>query len=174
MKYRLLGRTGLKVSEIALGCEGFNGRDEAFCQSLFDLALASGVNCMDLYTPNPQVHRAVARAIRGRREGFVLQAHLCTVWKDGQYQCTRRPAEVSQAFEALLHNLETDYLDIGMIHYVDSPETWKQILNGPVMAYAREQKRAGRIRHLGLSSHNPQVALAATSSVRNTPLRGRP
>lgn len=164
MEYRILGRTGLKVSEIALGCEGFNGQSDSFCQSLFDLALKNGVNCMDLYSPNPQVHRAVARAIRGRREKFVLQAHLCTIWQDGQYKRTRSPSEVKRAFEDLLKNLETDYLDIGMIHYVDSLEDWKKIQDGPVMAYALEQKRAGRIRHIGLSSHNPRAALAAVES----------
>lgn len=48
MKYRELGKTGLKVSEIGLGCEGFNGKDAAFTQEMFKLALAAGVNCMDL------------------------------------------------------------------------------------------------------------------------------
>lgn len=164
MEYRELGRTGLRVSEIALGCEGFNGQDEEFCQALFDLALENGVNCMDLYSPNPQVHQAVARAVRGRRESFILQAHLCAVWQEGQYKRTRDPEEVTRAFEALLRNLETDYLDIGMIHYVDSLEDWERIRKGPVMAYALEQKRLGRIRHLGLSSHNPQAAQAAVES----------
>ena len=53
MKYRELGKTGLKVSEIGLGCEGFNGKDAAFTQEMFKLALAAGVNCMDLYSPKP-------------------------------------------------------------------------------------------------------------------------
>ena len=46
MNYRTLGRTGLRVSEIALGCEGFNGQTPAFCRALFALALENGVNCM--------------------------------------------------------------------------------------------------------------------------------
>lgn len=63
MKYRELGKTGLKVSEIGLGCEGFNGKDAAFTQEMFKLALAAGVNCMDLYSPNPEMHK-------------ILQLHL--------------------------------------------------------------------------------------------------
>ena len=164
MKYRILGRTGLRVSEIALGCEGFHGKTEAEAKALLDRALENGVNCMDLYSPNPEVHRFVALAMRGRRERFVLQAHLCTLWRDGQYKRTRDPAEVAAAFEIQLSNLETDYLDIGMIHYVDTPEDWRAVLEGPVMAYALEQKRAGRIRHLGLSSHDPKAALLAVES----------
>ena len=164
MNYRTLGRTGLKVSEIALGCEGFNGKDKAFAKELFDLALGSGINCMDLYSPNPEIHGYVADAIADRRQDFILQAHLCTIWQQGQYKCTRRPNEVKSAFETMLHNLRTDYIDIGMIHYVDSVDTWNQIAAGPVMAYAQEQKTAGRIHHIGVSSHNPQAAQAAVES----------
>lgn len=164
MNYRILGRSGLRVSEIALGCEGFNGQDAAFAKALFDLAFANGVNCMDLYSPNPEVHRFVAEAMRGRRSEFVLQAHLCTIWKDGQYKATRSPDEVRLAFETMMQNLETDYLDIGMIHYVDSEALWHQIATGPVVAYAQAQKAAGRIRHIGVSSHNPKAALLAVES----------
>lgn len=83
MNYRILGRTGLRVSEIALGCEGFNGQSEVFAKELFDFALANGVNCMDLYSPNPEVQHFVAQAMKGRRESFVLQSHLCTIWQNG-------------------------------------------------------------------------------------------
>lgn len=164
MNYRELGRTGLRVSEIALGCEGFNGRDDAYASEIFSLALSQGVNCMDLYSPNPEIHRYVAKAMQGRRDTFILQAHLCTIWQDGQYKCTRRLDEVKDSFEALLQNLETDYLDIGMIHYVDTVQAWQEIASGPVMAYVQEQKAAGRIRHIGISSHNPQAAQAAVES----------
>ncbi len=164
MKERELGHTGLRVSEIALGCEGFGECSDGEAAALFSEALAAGVNCMDLYTPNPAVHRRVAAALRGKREKFVLQGHLCTIWQNGQYRATREIGEVEQAFHALLRNLETDWVDIGMIHYVDSPELWESIAAGPVMAYAQEQKKAGHIRCIGVSSHNPKAALKAVES----------
>ena len=164
MEYRTLGRTGLRVGEIGLGCEGFVGKTAQEARELFAAALAHGINCMDLYSPNPAVHGFVADAMEGRRDSFVLQAHLCTIWKNGQYECTRRPDEVRLSFERLLKNLRTDSIDIGMIHFVDSPETWRSIAEGPVMAYALAQKQAGHIRHLGVSSHNPEAALAAVES----------
>lgn len=61
----------------------------------------------------------------------------------------------------MLENLGTDYVDIGMIHYVDSLETWRQVVENGIVDYARELKAAGRIRHIGMSSHNPVAALEA-------------
>lgn len=119
---------------------------------------------MDLYSPDPELRSRIGRMLRGKREQFIMQAHLCTIWKNGQYQCTRNPAEVQRSFEDLLSRLETHYIDIGMIHYVDSVETWHEIAEGDVMRYALEQKAAGAIRHIGLSSHNPAAALEAVSS----------
>ena len=118
----------------------------------------------DRYTPDPDLRSRVGRALRGRREQFVLQAHLCTVWQNGQYKATRDIGEVRASFEDMLRRLETDYIDVGMIHYVDTMDTWNTVANGEVMRYALEQKRAGRIRCIGLSSHNPEVALAAVES----------
>ena len=51
-----------------------------------------------------------------------------------------------------------------MIHYVDSVQLWQQIADGGILDYAQELKRQGRIRHIGVSSHNPEAALAAVES----------
>ena len=117
MNYRKLGRTGIKVSEIGMGCEGFLDKSDEFTNEMFDLAFRHGVNCMDLYSPNPDMQRRVGNAIRPRRSEFVLQAHLCAMWEDEQYRATRDLNEVKTAFETMLKNLGTDYVDIGMIHY---------------------------------------------------------
>lgn len=164
MDYRELGRTGLTVSEIGLGCEGFVGKDDEYTEKLFRMALEHGVNCMDLYSPDPDLRSRIGKMLRGRRSDFVMQAHLCTVWQDGQYKATRRLDEVKASFEDLLSRLETDYVDVGMIHYVDSVNAWREIATGDVMRYALEQKAAGRIRSIGLSSHNPEAALEAVNS----------
>ncbi len=164
MRYRQLGKTGLMVGEIGLGCEGFVEKDESFTAALLDVALENGVNCMDLYSSDPALRARLGRALRGRREQIVIQAHLCSAWKDGQYERTRDIGEVTASFEDLLTRLETDYIDIGMIHYVDSPDDWRTLADGPVMAYARQLKALGRIRHIGLSSHNPIAALEAVKS----------
>ena len=164
MRYRTLGRSGLRVGEIGVGCEGFLEKTPEQVREWLDVCEAAGINCIDLYAPNPDFRSNLGRALRGRREKFVLQAHLCTIWKDGQYKRTRDAAEVREGFADQLRRLETDHVEIGMIHYVDSLADWETVKTGPVMAYALELKAAGTIGCVGLSSHNPQAALAAVRS----------
>ena len=140
MIYRKLGNTGIEVSEIGMGCEGFIDKSEEQVKEFVDLMEKEGVNCIDLYSPNPQMRDALGKALRGRRDKFVLQGHICTVWKDGQYKRTRNMKEVKEGFEDQLKRLETDHLEIGMIHYVDSVSEWEQVEGGPVMEYALELK----------------------------------
>lgn len=164
MKYRNLGNTGLKVSEIGMGCEGFAENECENTKLLFDAAEKCGINYFDLYTSDPKVRASVGLALSGRREEFMIQSHICSVWKDGQYKRTRKIEEVKAGFEEMISLLQTDYIDVGMIHYVDSLKDWEDIVNGSVMQYVLELKQAGHIRHIGLSSHNPQVALRAAES----------
>lgn len=161
MNYRTLGRTGIEVGEIGMGCEGFLEKSDETVKQLIDAMEEAGANCIDLYSPNPDMRSALGKALSGRREKFVLEGHLCTIWKDGQYKRTRDIAEVKEGFEDQLKRLGTDYLDIGMIHYVDSVSEWESVKNGPVMEYALELKKTGTIKAIGLSSHNPEASLAA-------------
>ena len=164
MKYRKLGSTGLLVSEIGLGCEGFAEDECRNAKRLLDEAESQGINYFDLYASDPKVRASVGEALRGRREKFMIQSHVCSVWKDGQYKRTRNIDEVKAGMEEMLSLLQTDYIDVGMIHYVDSVKDWHTVADGPVLAYVKELKEKGVIRHIGLSSHNPEVALEAVKS----------
>ena len=164
MNYRTLGRAGLQVSEIAMGCEGLVDKSEKQVLEFVDKMVELGINCMDLYTSNPEVRANLGKAMKGRRDKFVLQSHLCSIWDNGQYLRTRDIHKVKAGFEDMLRLLDTDFIDTGMIHYSDALSDWQEIVNGPVMAYAQELKAAGKIGCIGLSSHNPEVGQAAVDS----------
>ena len=161
MEYRELGNTGLSASVIGMGCEGFSEDEYRMCGRMFDAAQRLGINYFDLYASDPKVRKAVGDALQGRREKFIIQSHICSVWKNGQYMRTRDLAQVKAGVEEMMSLLQTDYLDVGMIHYCDAMKDWEAICANGILDYARELKKAGRIRHIGLSSHNPLVALRA-------------
>ena len=164
MQYRALGNTGLKVSEIGMGCEGFSEENFSMAQQLFDCAEANGINYFDLYASNPEVRAAVGNALKGRRDKFIVQSHIGSIWVDGQYKRTRKLDEVRAGFDEMLRLLQTDHIDVGMIHYCDDLKDWNRIVNGGTLDFARQLKADGRIKHIGMSSHNPQAALAAVES----------
>ncbi len=164
MQKRTLGRTGIQVGEIGMGCEGFIGKSSEQVREMVDVMEAAGVNCIDLYTPDPEVRKNLGMVMEGRREKFVLQAHICAVWQNGQYKRTRDVAEAKEGFAEQLRLLRTDRAEIGMIHYVDAMDDWNGVMTGGVMEYAMELKRARTIGCIGLSSHSAEVALAAVNT----------
>ncbi len=98
MNYRTLGRTGLTVSEIGLGSEAFVKQTVEDGVALVNAAIGAGVNYFDLFNPEPHVRDVFGLAMQGRREEFIMQAHLCSAWIDGQYKRTRDMDQVKAAF----------------------------------------------------------------------------
>lgn len=165
MEYRTLGRTGIEVGVIGMGCEGYEGKSAADCRELLAYAMMQGINFFDVYTSNPEVRRNLGAALKAySRSSFVIQGHLCTAWKEGQYCRTRDIKEVRESFEQLLGQMELSYVDIGMLHYVDDAQDFQKIMQGPVISYAQELKEKGRIRCIGMSTHNPDIAFLAVEA----------
>ena len=166
MRYRALGKTGLSVSEIGLGAEWLERHNAEEVKAVIDRCEEHGVNILDCWMPEPNVRTNIGAAIAGRRERWIIQGHLGSTWQNGQYVRTREMGPVKKTFDDLLARLRTDYIDLGMIHFVDEVKEYHQIMEGEFLQYALELKRSGVIRHIGMSTHNPAVGkLAAQSGV---------
>lgn len=164
MHYRLLGKTGIAVSEIGIGCGCFSQMNVEQSIEIMDTCLKYGINYVDIYDSDPKTRSNLGASLKGRRDQMVIQGHIGVCWKDGQYKRTRDLSEAKMGFEDLLQRLQTDYIEVGMIHIADDIDDWNVIKNGDIMRYAQELKREGKIKHIGLSSHNAAVALEAVRS----------
>lgn len=164
MRYRTLGNTGLMVSEIGLGAEWLERHNAEEVRAVIDCCEEQGINILDCWMSEPKVRSNIGAAIAGRRERWIIQGHFGSTWQDGQYVRTRDMDKVVPAFGDLLSRLGTDYIDLGMIHFVDGEEEFRRIMEGEFLAYVKEQKEKGIIRHIGLSTHNPKVGILAALS----------
>ena len=164
MNYRKLGKTGLLVSEVGFGGEWLERHEEAESVELMRYAHAKGINIIDCWMPDPKSRDIIGKAIRDCRESWFVQGHFGSTWQDGQYVRSRDLNFVRPAFEDLLLRLQTDYIDLGMIHYIDSAEEWDKAMNGPFLDYVREMQEKGVVKHIGLSTHNPVIGKKAAQT----------
>ena len=161
MNYRTLGKTGLKVSEIGVGGEWLERHNAEEVKAVMDACYAEGINIVDCFMSEPNARTNIGNAIKEHRDKWIVQGHVGSAWRDGQYVRTRDMEEVKAAFADLLARFQTDYIDLGMIHFVDKLDDWKTVLENGFMDYMLELKKSGAIRHIGLSTHNTTIARLA-------------
>ena len=161
MNYKKLGRTGLSVSEIGLGGEWLERHNAEEVEAVVEICRKEGINILDCFMSEPNVRTNLGNAIKKDREKWIIQGHVGSVWRDGQYAISRDMTEIRVAFQDLLDRFQTDYIDLGMIHFVDRVDDWQTVLNNGFMEYMYELKNSGKIRHIGLSTHNPTIAKLA-------------
>ncbi|MDL2310061.1 aldo/keto reductase [Parabacteroides sp. OttesenSCG-928-B22] len=158
MEYRKIGKTGLSASVIGLGSEHLDGKPYAVVEETIHAALDQGINIMDLFMPGDEVRKNIGKALGNRRKEVIIQGHIGSVDLSEQYDISRDLPTCQRYFEQLLKHLGTDYIDVGMLFFIDSDEALEQIFTNGIVDYALELKRQGVIRAIGTSSHNPVVA----------------
>ena len=164
MEYRRLGRTGLLVSEIGFGCEWLEHATRETVQEVVDRATELGINIMDCWMSDPTVRSNLGDAIEGDRDRWYVQGHIGSTWSGGQYVRTRDVEKCKVAFDDLLERFHTDHMDLGMMHYIDSPAEFEQAMGGAYGDYVRDLRRQGTIRNVGMSTHNPITGKMAIES----------
>ncbi len=174
MNKRTLGRTGIKVSEISfggveIGCPygiGVNSEADMISQSeaigLIREALDRGINFFDTAHVYGKSEMIIGRALRDRRN----QAVLCTkcgslLDEKGRLLPQQEIAKViDQSFQQSLQNLQTDYLDVYMIHNAN-----REILDNPdILEIMTRYRQKGPVRSIGLSVYTGEETEKAIQS----------
>jgi len=155
--YRQLGKDGLSVSAIGLGCMGLSGiygaAEDAQSQTLIQHAIDIGINHLDSSDMYGWGHNEelVGRAIKGRRDKVVLASKFGQVRRDGQGNAVDgRPEYVQQACEAGLKRLGVDVIDLYYQHRVDPNVPIEDTVGAMARLIAQ-----GKVRFLGLSEARP-------------------
>jgi aryl-alcohol dehydrogenase-like predicted oxidoreductase len=153
MNTRKLGRQGLTVSALGLGCMGmshaYGSPDDSESLATIDRALALGVNFFDtaeVYGPflNEEL---LGRALQGRRDTVVIASKFGFQIKHGKVAGTdSRPEHIRAVVEASLKRLQTDYIDLLYQHRVD-----RKVPIEEVIGTLAKLVEAGKVRYLGLS-----------------------
>ena len=157
MEYRILPHGGEKISVIGLGSGSLTGSQQEMV-NVIDAAIQNGINYFDIAPSEKAPFFAYAKAFEGRREQVITQMHFGAVYNDGQYGWTRDLDTIQSQFTWQLKLMNTDYTDMGFIHCVDDLEDLDEVMNGGLWEYMKSLKADGTIRHLGFSSHNPDIA----------------
>jgi len=152
--YRLLGRSGLRVSPLALGTMTFGvgqgwGSDDAEAQRMFDLYAERGGNSIDTanFYASGNSERVLAKLIAGRRQRFVVATKYSLTMRPGDPNASgNHRKNMLQSVEESLQRLGTDYIDLLYLHVWDSRTPVDEILRA-----FDDLVRAGKIVYAGLS-----------------------
>ncbi len=150
MKYRNLGRSGLKVSEICLGTMTFgHTTDEAEAAAIVDAAFDAGVNFLDTAnTYNEGRSEAIlGNVLKGRRDQLVLATKFFNPTGGGANDSGGSRRHTMRAVEDCLKRLQTDYIDIFYVHHIDVETPLDETLRA-----LDDLVRQGKVRYIACSN----------------------
>ncbi len=158
MIYRPIGKTGMSASIIGLGAEHLDNRPYEECEEVIEAALESDINIIDVFMPGTPVRDNLSKALKGRRDKVLIQGHIGSVDIRQQYDRTRDVPTCRKYFDNLLRSFKTDYIDLGMMFFIDNEEDFKGVFETDYFSYVQKLKQDGKIRAIGASSHDPIIA----------------
>ena len=144
MEYVILGRTGLRVSRMGFGGIPIQRLNPGEARALLDAVEAAGVNFIDTARGYTVSEELIGQAIEGRRDRFVLATKSMSRDREGM----ARDIEVS------LGNLRTDFIDLYQIHNANLQQLEQVCAPGGALEALLEAKSAGKIGHLGFTTHS--------------------
>lgn len=159
MKRRKFGRTGLEVSVIGFGGApiGLLETEQQQVGRILNKLLDAGVNLIDTAAMYRGSEEAIGKAVSNRRDEYVLVSKCGQEFDDLDGDAWS-PTVISQTVDRALKRLQTDYLDVMLLHSCDL-EVLKQ---GDALGALINARESGKLRHVGYSGDNEAAKHAAT------------
>ena len=144
MEYRILGKTGLKVSRMGFGGIPIQRTTAEETKKLIAYLCEKGVNYIDTARGYTVSEEYLGQALEGLREKFIIATKSMSRTKEAM------AADV----EISLKNLRTDYIDLYQIHNASPKDVEQVMAPGGALEALQEAKAAGKIGHIGITAHS--------------------
>ena len=144
MEYRVLGKTGLKISRIGLGGIPIQRIDREGTKKLVQQLMDAGVNFIDTARGYTVSEEYLGYALDGIREHFILATK----------SMARTKESMTKDVDISLNNLRTDYIDLYQIHNPSEADLEQVLAPGGALEALQEAKAAGKIGHIGITLHS--------------------
>ena len=147
MEYRILGKTGLNVSVMGLGGIPVQRIDAARTRVLIEAMVEKGINYIDTARGYSVSEEYLGEALEGLRDKFILATKSMARSKDA----------MTKDIDISLSNLRTDYIDLYQVHNPSMAQLDEVVSVGGALEALLEAKAAGKINHIGLTTHSAKV-----------------
>ena len=147
MEYRILGKTGLKISRMGFGGIPIQKIDEEGTRKLLHEMMEKGVNYIDSARGYTVSEQYIGYGLEGIRDKFVLATK----------SMSRTKETMAADIETSLGNFRTDYIDLYQVHNPSMEQLDQVIGEGGALEALMEAKAAGKIGHIGLTAHSTAV-----------------
>ena len=147
MEYRILGKTGLKISRMGLGGIPIQRIDAEGTKKLMYQLMEAGVNFVDSARGYSVSEEYLGYALEGIRDKFVLATK----------SMARTKEEMARDVDISLKNFRTDYIDLYQFHNPNEAQLDQLLGEGGAMEALQEAKAAGKIGHIGITLHSAKL-----------------
>lgn len=147
MEYRILGRTGLKVSRMGFGGIPIQRIDPKGTRALMLRLREEGINYIDTARGYTVSESYLGEALEGIRGDFILATKSMSRTKEA----------MAKDIDISLGNLRTDYIDLYQVHNPSVAQLEQVVAPGGALEALQEAKAAGKIGHIGLTAHSLEV-----------------
>ena len=155
MKEKILGRTGLKIKTLGFGGIPIQRITEEASIEVVRHCYELGMNYFDTARGYTVSEERIGKALEDVRDEVILAT------KSGK----RTAEELEKELETSLKNLRTDYIDVYQLHNITYQEQWDQVrAPGGAMEAMNKAKEEGKIKHISVTSHNPDLSIDLVKS----------